>query len=140
MIQKSILLAIGNAGERQSLLARLASPELRVDIAAAAQDAASLVRQTRYDVIVIDNESLDDEVMNLMTAHERNSAPVVLLVASSSEVIDHPWVHGVVSTPYDGEELAQLVQSCAELRGKRSLTMCLATAIAGTGLIDLLVG
>jgi CheY-like chemotaxis protein len=142
---RRILIVDDEASVRGMLVTALRRKSLLIDEAADGSEAIDLLRQHTYTVVLLDMMMPGVNGYGVLDAidHEAANAPIVLVVTGAPrgmlEGLDSRKIHGIVRKPFDPYEIASVVHSCAELRGRSSLeTMALATMMTGAPLIALL--
>jgi CheY-like chemotaxis protein len=143
--QKRVLVVDDDAATRELLLAALEKYALTVDVACDGREALALIKQHHYAVILLDllMPVLDGFGVIDGLESDLKSPPVVLVLtgAERHEIarLNPRRVHGIIRKPFDREEVAAVVVSCAEIRSRKALdTMAIATMIAGSPLLALL--
>jgi len=141
---RRVLICDDDPEMRHLLVASLRRKELQIDAAPDAASAIDLLREHRYAVVLLDlmMPGIDGFAVLDAIDHETNP-PVVLVVSGAGRAVldrlDSRKIHGVVKKPFDPIELAEVVASCAEIRGRSPFeTMAVATMVAGAPLIALL--
>lgn len=126
---------------RSVLAAALRQRSLVTDEASDGTSALELLSANTYTVVLLDLMSPRLDGLRVLEAID---AGAIVLVVSSAERsllagLDPARIHGVVRKPFDPVDLATIVASCAELRGRSPFqTMALATMLSGAPLITLL--
>lgn len=129
---------------RRMLSSALRQRTLSVDEASDGRDAIALVNENRYAVVLLDLLMPETDGFHVLEAIGRVTNPPVVLVVSGADRalidrIDSRLIHGIIRKPFDPLEIADIVQACAEIRGRSAFeTMAYATVIAGAPLIALL--
>jgi CheY-like chemotaxis protein len=129
---------------RRMLSSALRQRTLSVDEASDGRDAIALVNENRYAVVLLDLLMPEVDGFHVLDAIGRVTNPPVVLVVSGADRalidrLDSRLIHGIIRKPFDPVEIADIVQACAEIRGRSAFeTMAYATAIAGAPLIALL--
>jgi CheY-like chemotaxis protein len=137
MTSKRVLVVDDDETIRTLLTSVLRHHDLVVDEAADGRDALDLLRQHSYAVVLLDllmpNVDGFGVIDGLGTAL---STPVVLVITGADRSLlrelDPQKIHGVVTKPFDAEDLATLVVACAEIKSRSSFeTMAISAMIAG---------
>src|SRR5713226_8287495 len=137
MVSKRVLVVDDDEGIRTLLTSVLRHSDLVVDEAADGRDALDLLRQHSYAVVLLDllmpNVDGFGVIDGLGTAL---STPVVLVITGADRSLlrelDPQKIHGVVTKPFDAEDLATLVVACAEIKSRSAFeTMAISAMIAG---------
>lgn len=143
--QKRVLVVDDDAVTRELLVTALAKYSLTVDVACDGREALALIKEHRYAVILLDLLMPVLDGFGVIDGLESDlaSPPVVLVLtgADRREIahLNPRRVHGIIKKPFDRDEVAAVVVSCAEIRGRKALdTMAIATMIAGSPLLALL--
>ena len=144
--QKRVLVVDDDPAIRQLLVWILRRHSLNVDEACDGAEALALIKEHQYAVIVLDlvMPVLDGfGVLEALRGPEMPLQPVVLVISGADRTqtdgLDPQRIHGIVRKPFDPEELAGLVVTCAEIRGRNAFgTMAIATMLAGSPLLALL--
>ena len=145
--QKRVLVVDDDASVREMLGAALRKHDLTVDTASTCADAADLLRDHQYSVVLLDPimPGLDGlTILERLGAAETTFPPVVLVITGADRAaiaqLDARRIHGIVRKPADPEEIARLVVACAEIRSRSSFgTMAVATMIACSPFLALLI-
>ena len=124
----------------------LDSHSLAVDEASDGQEGAAMAEAGRYSVILLDLVMPNGggaEVLRKLDSLNPTSGAVVLVITGAQQRIidslDARRVHGIITKPFDAQELASLVRACADIRSSKSMgAMCAATVLAGSPLLALL--
>jgi len=117
---------------RNLLVTVLQRKALLVDVATNGDEAIDHLRQYAYGVVLLDLFMPVTDGFAVLDAIEREAwKPVVLVITGADrgtiEKLDAHRIHGVVKKPFDPEDLAVVVASCADIRGMRGFeTMALA--------------
>jgi two-component system response regulator AtoC len=117
---------------RNLLVTVLQRKSLIVDVATNGDEAIDLLRQHGYGVVLLDLFMPVTDGFAVLDTIEREAwQPVVLVITGADrgtiEKLDARSIHGVVKKPFDPEDLANVVASCADIRGMRGFeTMALA--------------
>lgn len=141
--QKRVLVVDDDAEIRELLASTLRSRSLEVDRAHDGREALAMMRENQYAVVLLDLLMPEMNGFEVLDEMDEQTRPVVLVITgadqSTVEQLDSRIVHGVVRKPFDPHELAEVVRSCAEIRGRGPLgAMAIATVIAGTPLFALI--
>ena len=129
---------------RRILVTALRMKDLEIDEAVDGQAAIDKLRDHRYSVVLLDLMMPGVDGFAVLDAIEQEvNRPVVLVVSGSGrqtlDRLDTSKIHGVVKKPFDPIELADVVASCVEIRGRSTFeTMAYATILSGAPLIALL--
>ena len=129
---------------RRILVTALRLRTLDIDEAVDGRAAIDLLRENRYSVVLLDIMMPGVDGFAVLEAIDHNTNPPVVLVVSGAgkqvlERVDTSKVHGIIKKPFDPIEIADVVASCAEIRGRSSFeTMAYATILSGAPLIALL--
>jgi CheY-like chemotaxis protein len=122
---KRVLVVDDDRGIREMLASVLRHRGLTVDEASDGAAALDLLRDNQYAVILLDllmPVADGFAVLKGLEADDVNAPPVVLVITGAErralEELDSQRVHGVVRKPFDTEELASLVATCADIRGR----------------------
>lgn len=141
---RRVLVVDDEVSVRRMLATALRGKSLLIDEAADGAEAIDLLRQHTYSVVLLDMMMPGVNGYGVLDAidHTSANAPIVLVVSGAPrgmlEALDSRRIHGIVRKPFDPYEIASVVHSCAEIRGRNVLeTMALAT-ITGAPLIALL--
>ena len=142
---RRVLVVDDEASVRGVLVAALRRKSLIIDQACDGQEAIELLQQHTYSVILLDMLMPGINGYGVLDAidHTAAHAPIVLVVSGAArsvlQELDSRKIHGIIRKPFDPYEIATVVHSCAELRGRSALeTMALATMMTGAPLIALL--
>jgi two-component system OmpR family response regulator len=136
-LQRRVLVVDDDAEIRNMLGAALRGRELAIDSAADGATAIGLLSANAYSVVLLDIMMPGVDGFSVLDAIESGErAPVVLVVSGADrsvlERLDTRKIHGVVRKPFDPHEVAGIVSSCADIRGRRQLeTMAIAAALSG---------
>ena len=129
---RRVLIVDDDPDIRALLVTILQRKSLLVDVATDGAEAIDLLRQHAYGVVLLDLFMPVTDGFAVLDAIEREAwKPIVLVVSGADrgtlEKLDARAIHGVVKKPFDPEELAAVVASCADIRGMRGFeTMALA--------------
>lgn len=141
---RRVLICDDDPEMRHLLVAALRNKTLQIDEAHDGASAIELLRANRYAVVLLDLMMPGVDGFGVLDAidHETHQ-PVVLVVSGAGRTVldrlDSRKIHGVVKKPFDATELAAIVASCAEIRGRGPFeVMAVATMVAGAPLIALL--
>ncbi|HEX7833158.1 MAG TPA: response regulator [Thermoanaerobaculia bacterium] len=141
------VLIVDDDPEVRAMLSRVLQQEaLTVDMAHDGEVALELLRDHHYAVVLLDlmMPGIDGfDVLDAIRTDPTMEQPVVLVVSGAERAmlnrLDASRIHGVVKKPFDPNELAAVVATCVDIRGRNSLgTMALATMISSAPLIALL--
>jgi CheY-like chemotaxis protein len=143
---RRVLVVDDDEETRGILRTALVHRALDVDEAAGGAEALALLREKAYAVVLLDIVMPDIDgyaVLDALHATQGGHNTVVLVVSGADRAafarLDARRIHGVVRKPFEPLEIAALVQSCAEIRGRTSYdAMTLATMIGGAPLLTLL--
>ena len=141
---RRVLICDDDPEMRHLLVATLRHKPLQIDLAHDGASALALLRENRYTVVLLDLMMPGIDGFGVLDAIDHETNPPVVLVVSGAgrtllDRLDSRKIHGVVKKPFDPIELAEVVASCAELRGRGTFeTMAMATMVAGAPLIALL--
>ena len=116
---------------------------LHVDEASNPLEAAELLSESRYSVILLDlvmPNGGGSKVLEILAELQHQRGAVVLVVTGAREsvidALDASLIHGIVRKPFDPAEVGQLARACTELRAGRTMeAMCVATVLVGSPLI-----
>ena len=134
---KRVLIVDDDPTIRLMLTGVLRRRDLIVDEALDGKEALDLLKQHSYSVVLLDllmpNVDGFGVIENIGTAI---STPVVLVITGADRALvrklDPQRIHGVVNKPFDPEDLANLVVTCAEIKSRSSFeTMAISAMIAG---------
>ena len=143
---KRVLVVDDDAEIRHMLTTVLQQHELVADSAGDGSEAADLLRQFQYAVVLVDlmMPGVDGfTLLDLMAGGEVLSPPVVLVITAADratlERLDAQRIHGIIRKPFDPEEIARLVVACAEIKSRGPFgAMAIATMLAGGPFLALL--
>lgn len=141
---RRVLICDDDPEMRYLLVASLRNKPLQIDQAHDGASAIELLRANRYAVVLLDLMMPGVDGFAVLDAIDHEKDPPVVLVVSGAgrtllDRLDSRKIHGVVKKPFDPIELAEVVASCAELRGRGPFeVMAVATMVAGAPLIALL--
>ena len=134
---KRVLIVDDDATIREMLVSVLRRRDLIVDEALDGKEALDLLRENSYSVVLLDllmpNVDGFGVIENLGSAM---SSPVVLVITGADRSLirrlDPQRIHGVVTKPFDAEDLATLVVTCAEIKSRTPFdAMAISAMIAG---------
>ena len=124
---------------RNILHTALRQKSLTVDLARDGQEAIERLRENAYAVILLDLlMPVADGFAVLDAVGDGGLHPPIVLVVTAAdrsvvEQLDARRIHGIVKKPFDPQELSAVVESCADIRGRRAFeTMALATMVSGS--------
>lgn len=129
---------------RRILVTALRLRALEIDEAVDGRSAIDLIRENRYAVVLLDIMMPGVDGFAVLESIDQDSQPPVVLVVSGAgkqvlDRVDTSKIHGIIKKPFDPLEIADVVASCAEIRGRSSFeTMAYATVLSGASLIALL--
>ena len=116
---KRVLVADDDDSIRRLLITLVRRENLEVDAAADGQEAIALLKQKRYDVILLDlmMPRVDGfGVVEYLRTHTTEPKPVVLVITAYADQtfkeVDSDIVAGVIRKPFEVFEIAQLVRLC----------------------------
>ncbi|HYH07744.1 MAG TPA: response regulator [Thermoanaerobaculia bacterium] len=142
---RRVLVVDDEASVRDVLVTALRRKSLIIDQASDGSEAIDLLQQHTYSVVLLDMMMPGIDGYGVLDAidHTLANAPIVLVVSGAARAVlqdlDSRKIHGIIRKPFDPHEIATVVHSCAELRGRSALeTMALATMMTGAPLIALL--
>lgn len=102
-----------------------------------------LLAAQRYAVILVDLLMAPPDGFALLDAISSGQLkkPSVVLVTTGADTsllarLDPDRIHGVVRKPFDTEELADLVNACAEIRTRPNVEMIAVAMISTAALFD----
>jgi len=142
--QRRVLIVDDNRSVRQLLVTALRQKPLVVDEAADGREALDLLREHSYAVVLLDILMPQIDGFGVLEAIESSdaAAPVVLVVSGADRSVldrlDSRRIHGVVRKPFDAVEIANVVEACADIRGKSAFETMALTMISSAPLIALL--
>lgn len=134
---KRVLIVDDDASIRVLLGSVLRDRDLVVDEAADGREALALLKENSYSVILLDLLMPNVDGFGVLAGlGSAISMPVVLVITGAERSVlrqlDPQKIHGVVTKPFDAEELASLVLACAEIKSRSSFeTMAISAMIAG---------
>lgn len=145
---KRVLVVDDEANIRRMLTAVLRLNSLEVDEAENGRVAIDLLRENRYNVVLLDlmmPVANGFAVLEALKSNDFQPAPIVLVLTGADrsmiKTVDSRSIHGIVRKPFDPHDIAELVVACSEIRGRSSFeTMALATMLSGAPLLALLGG
>jgi DNA-binding response OmpR family regulator len=129
---------------RGILVTALRLKNLEIDEAVDGQSAIAKLRDHRYAVVMLDLMMPGVDGFGVLDAiDQETNRPVVLVVSGAGrsmlDRLDTSKIHGVVKKPFDPLEIAEVVASCVDIRGRSTFeTMAYATILSGAPLIALL--
>lgn len=143
---RRVLVVDDDAEVRSILRTALTHRTLDVHEAAGGAEALELLRDNRYAVVLLDIMMPEVDgyaVLDALHTTHSGQDPVVLVVSGADRAafakLDARKIHGVVRKPFEPLEVAALVQSCAEIRGRAKYdAMLLATMMSGAPILGLL--
>lgn len=141
---KRVLVVDDDLEVRRLLTSTFSRANLQVDAASDGEEALALAKANRYAVVVLDllMPVLDGFSVLSTLQSARKSAPVVIVLTGAPpemySSLDARLVHGIVRKPFDPDELASLVQSCAEIRSRTAMDAMAIAAAVSTPLMALL--
>lgn len=143
---RRVLVVDDDADTRSILRTALTHRTLDVHEAAGGAEALTLLRENVYAVVLLDIMMPDVDgyaVLDALHSMHAGQNTVVLVVSGADRAalarLDARRIHGVVRKPFEPLEIAALVHSCAEIRGRSMYdAMALATMIGGAPLLTLL--
>lgn len=142
--KRRVLICDDDPEMRFLLVASLRNKPLQIDEAHDGASAIKMLRENRYAVVLLDLMMPGVDGFGVLDAIDHEANPPVVLVVSGAgrtllDRLDSRKIHGVVKKPFDPIELAEIVSSCAEIRGRGTFeAMAVATMVAGGPLIKLL--
>jgi CheY-like chemotaxis protein len=144
---KRVLIVDDDPDIRLLLATALRQKTLTVEEAIDGRQAIELLRENSYAVVLLDLMMPHVNGLAVLDAIKADlpNPPVVLVVTGASrsliEQVDTSRIHGVIRKPFDPIEVASIVASCADVRGRAGFeTMAMATMISGGALIAWLRG
>jgi CheY-like chemotaxis protein len=144
---RRVLIVDDDADIRLLLATALRQKALVTEEATDGREAIELLRQNAYAVVLLDLMMPVVDGLSVLDAIKADlpNPPVVLVVTGASrsliEQVDTSRIHGVIRKPFDPIEVAAIVASCADVRGRAGFeTMAMATMISGGALITWLRG
>lgn len=134
---KRVLIVDDDATTRELLASGLRLRGLAVDEAVDGRQALDLLRQNIYSVVLLD--LLMPHVDGFGVLGQLGSAlstPVVLVITGADrsliERLNPQQIHGVVRKPFDAQDLAEIVDACAEIKSRGAFqAMAISAMIAG---------
>ena len=129
---RRVLIVDDDPDIRNLLVVVLQRKGLVADVATNGDEAIDLLRQHAYGVVLLDLFMPVTDGFAVLDAIEREAwQPVVLVISGADrgtlEKLNTRSIHGIVKKPFDPEDLAAVVASCADIRGMRGFeTMALA--------------
>lgn len=143
--QRRVLIVDDDADIRLLLATALRQKSLETDEAVDGHQAMAMLRENPYAVVLLDLMMPGIDGLSVLDAIRQDlpNPPVVLVITGASrgliDKVDTSRVHGIVRKPFDPLEVASIVASCAEVRGRSGLdAMAVATVLSGGALITLL--
>lgn len=143
--EKRILIVEDEQDVRVGLAERLRARGLVVDEAEGGRTAMDLMGAEHYAVILVDLLMPQPDGFALLEALSSGQLkkPSVVLVTTGADLsvlerLDPDRIHGVVRKPFDTEELADLVNACAEIRSRTNVKMIAVAVMSTAALLDLL--
>lgn len=143
--EKKILVVEDERDVRIELAARLRDRGLLVDEAEGGRAAMDLMAAEHYAVILVDLLMPQPDGFALLEALSSGQLkkPSVVLVTTGAdpsvlERLDPDRIHGVVRKPFDADELADLVNACAEIRSRTNVEMIAVAMMSTAAIFDLL--
>ena len=135
---RRVLIVDDDAVIRELLGSMLRQHDLSVDEAADGRQALELLKENTYTVVLLDLLMPDVDGFGVLDCLQ--SSPVVLVITGADRALvkklDPKKIHGVVRKPFDAEDLASLVVTCAEIRSRSAFeTMAISAMIAGGPLL-----
>ena len=144
---RRVLIVDDDPEVRTILATALRQKALNVEMAVDGREAIERLRTNAYAVVLLDLMMPHIDGFGVLDAIHNGVAnpPVVLVVTGASrqliEQIDTQRIHGIVRKPFDPLEVAAIVASCADVRGRGTFeTMAMATMVSGGALITWLRG
>jgi CheY-like chemotaxis protein len=141
---RRILVVDDDVEIRRILVTALRLRALDADEAVDGRSAIDLLRQNRYSVVLLDIMLPGMDGFAVLDAIDYENNPPVILVVSGAgkqvlERVDTSKIHGIIRKPFDPIEIADVVASCAEIKGRSAFeTMAYATILSSAPLIALL--
>jgi CheY-like chemotaxis protein len=140
---RRVLVVDDDAEVRRLLGHVLRSRNITVDEAADGREAIALLSEQRYSVVLLDLLLPNVNGFEVLEHFGDGNASAIVLVITGAdrraiEQLDARRIHGIVRKPFDAEEIANVVASCAEIRGKSMFEAMAMAMIAGTPLLALL--
>lgn len=139
MTEQRRVLVVDDDAEMHSLIGSVLSRRgLDVDYAFEGAAALRLIDAHTYSVVLLDLLMPGVDGFTVIdTLGTLTSPPVVLVVTGADRSIvdrlDPHRVHGIVKKPFDPEELAALIVTCADIKSRGAMgTMALATMLGGS--------
>jgi CheY-like chemotaxis protein len=139
---RRVLIVDDDADIRLLLATALRQKALAIDEAVDGEEAIEKLRESSYAVVLLDLMMPHVNGLAVLEAIRQDlpNPPVVLVITGASrgliEQVDTSRVHGIVRKPFDPVEVAAIVASCADVRGRGGFeTMAVATVISGGALI-----
>ncbi|HUP61692.1 MAG TPA: response regulator [Thermoanaerobaculia bacterium] len=120
---RRVLIVDDDAVVREILHAALRQKALVVDIARDGQEAIDFLRQHSYAVVLLDLLMPVTDGFGVLDAMAEGTGTIVLIITAADrgviEQLDARRIHGVVRKPFDPNDLAAIVEACADIRGMR---------------------
>jgi DNA-binding response OmpR family regulator len=143
--EKKILVVEDERDLRVALALRLRERGLVVDEAEGGRVAMERLGAEQYDVIVLDLVMPPPDGFAILDALSAGSLkkPAVVLVMTGADPavfqrLDPDRIHGVVRKPFDPDELAALVNACADIRPRPGIEIMAMAVISTAALFELL--
>lgn len=144
-VEKKVLIVEDERDLRVALASRLRDKGLTVDEADGGRSAIERMGAEHYAVILVDLLMPQPDGFAVLDAIASGALkkPSVVLVTTAAdpsllERLDPDRIHGVVRKPFDPEELADLVNACAEIRSRTNVEMIAVAMMSTAALFDLL--
>ena len=141
--EKRVLVVEDERDLRVALASRLRDRGLVVDEAAGGRAAMDLMGAEHYAVVLVDLLMPQPDGFALLDAVSGGSLkkPSVVLVTtgadqSALERLDPDRIHGVVRKPFDLDELADLVNACADIRTRTNVENLAMAVMSTAALFD----
>ncbi len=141
---KTILICEDDDNLRQ-LIRVVIGDGYRVLEAGDGDEALALAREDHPDLIILDLLMPVTDgfaVLEWMRSRDLPSSPVVLVVTGADrslvESVDPTMIHGVIRKPFDPEELAAVVATCAEIKCRSAFETMAVAMMASGALLTLL--
>lgn len=146
-MHRRVLIVDDDPDVRAILTTALRQKALHVEHATDGREAMAMLRENAYAVVLLDLMMPHVDGLGVLDAIKTDlpNPPVVLVVTGASrqliEQVDTQRVHGIVRKPFDPLEVAEIVASCADVRGRGTFeTMAVATMVSGGAWIAWLRG
>lgn len=141
--QKRVLVVDDDEDIRGILTTVLRRRGLVVDQASDGSEALRMMTERKYSVVLLDLMMPVIDGVAVLETMRGSAAPVVLVVTAADrsliDTLDAGRIHGVIRKPFDPEEVALIVDGCAEIKARMPFeTMAIATLVAGGPLFELL--